>query len=310
MNLPVRRVLVLALLALLSAFPLVLAQEKVEGGVAVAESAGSDQGLLWKISSSTGTVHLFGSIHLASEEMYPLPEKVEAAFKGAEQLVVEVNVGPEQQAELGQIMKAKGIYPAEESLTDHISDEIEEQLTSYLEGAGMPAATFNRFEPWLVALTISVLELQKLGLDPMLGIEQHFLAKAKGSKPIVELETAEDQLSLFDGLPAGLQQLMLKKTLLEIDRMAEEMEEMIDVWSRGDTAAMEVLIYESLEEAPELAPVFEKLFTERNLTMADKIAGLLGTDSSYFVLVGAGHLVGDDGIVALLKEKEFSVERQ
>jgi len=310
MNLPVRKVLCLALLALLWAFPPVLAQEKSEGGVAVADSVGSDQGLLWKISSSTGTVYLFGSIHLATAEMYPLPEKVEAAFAGAEQLVVEVNAGPEKQAELGQMMMAKGSYPPEESLTDHISDEIQGQLTRYLEGAGMPAAAFNRFEPWLVALTVSVLELQKLGLDPTLGIEQHFLAKAKDSKPVLELETAEDQVSLFDDLAVELQQLMLKKTLLEIDRIAEEMDEMIDAWSRGDTTAMEALMYKSLGEAPELAPLFKKLFTDRNLTMADKIAGFLGTDSSYFVLVGAGHLVGDDGIVELLKAREFSVERQ
>ncbi len=309
MNLPIRKILGLALLALLYAFCPILAQEKSEGGVAVAEPAASDQGLLWTISSSTGTVYLFGSIHLATEEMYPLPEKAEAAFDGAEQLVVELNTGPDRQAELGQMMMAKGMYPPEESLTDHISDEIQGELTRYLEGAGMQAAAFNQFEPWLVALTISVMELQKLGLDPALGIEQHFLAKAK-DKPIVELETAEDQLSLFDDLAEDLQQLMLQKTLLEIDRIAEEMDEMIDVWSRGDTAAMEALMYKSLEEAPELAPLFKKLFHDRNLTMADKIAGFLETDSSYFVLVGAGHLVGDDGIVALLKAKEFSVERQ
>ena len=161
-----------------------------------------------------------------------------------------------------------------------------------------------------MALTIVVLELQKLGLDPTLGIEQHFLAKAKDSKPVLELETAEDQLSLFDSLSAELQQLLLKKTLLDLDRIAEDMDGMIDAWSRGDTAAMEALMFKSLQEVPELAPVFKKLFTDRNLTMADKIAGFLATDSTYFVLVGAGHLVGDDGIVALLKAKEFSVERQ
>jgi len=301
MNLPVRKVLCLALFVVLCVFSVVLAQDQAAAG---------DQGLFWKVSSPTGTVYLFGSIHLATEEMYPLPEKVETAFDGAGQLVVEVNAGPEQQAELGQIMMTKGSYPPEESLTDHISDETHAQLTRYLEGAGLPAARFDRFEPWLIALTVSVLELQKMGLDPTLGIDQHFLAKAKDSKPILELETAEEQLSLFDDLSVELQQLMLKKTLLEIDRMAEDMEELIGAWTRGDTAAMEALMYKSLEEAPELAPFFKKLFTDRNLTMADKIAGFLDTDSTYFVLVGAGHLVGDDGIVALLKAKEFSVERQ
>lgn len=303
MNCPVRKVLCLALFVVLCAFSFVLAQDQPA-------AAASDQGLLWKVSSPTGTVYLFGSIHLATEEMYPLPEKVETAFDGAAHLVVEVNAGPEQQAELGQMMMTKGSYPPEESLTDHISDETHAQLTRYLDGAGLPAAPFNRFEPWLISLTVSVLELQKLGLDPTLGIDQHFLVKAKDSKPILALETAEEQLSLFDDMSVELQQLMLKKTLLDIERMAEEMDEMIDAWTRGDTAAMEALMYRSMEEAPELVPFFKKLFTDRNLAMADKIAGFLGTDSTYFVLVGAGHLVGDEGIVALLTAKEFSVERQ
>lgn len=300
----VRRVLGLVLVAVLCAFSPVLAHEKTDGGVILAKSAGDKRGLLWKVKSSTGTVWLFGSIHLASEEMYPLPEKAEAAFAGADNLVVEVNAGPG----LAHMMMSKGSYPAHESLTDHISDEIHGQLARYLEAEGMPAAAFDRFEPWLVALRISVMELQKLGLDPQLGVEQHFIAKADG-KPILELETAEDQLSLFDDLADELQEQMLKKTLLEIDRIADEVDAMIDAWSSGDTAAMETLMYKSLEEAPELAPLFKKLFTDRNLTMTEKIAGFLETDSSYFVLVGAGHLVGDDGIVALLKKRKFSVKR-
>ena len=315
MKIPVRIIVCGILLTWLCASAGSFAQEKSERPKksetidAAAEPAAAGP-LLWKVTSPTSTTFLFGSIHFATEEIYPLPDKIEAAFDAAEHLVVELNVGPEKQAELAQMMMASGSYVTEESLTDHVSDEIEGQLNRYLTAIGVPAEAFNKFKPWLVALTISVMELQKLGLDPSLGIDQHFLGKARGSKPILELETAEEQLAVFDSLSETMQQLMLKKTLLEIDRIGVEMRQMVDAWSRGDAAAMQELMFRSLKEAPELKPFFDKMFTERNIKMTDKITGFLGSDSTYFVVVGAGHLVGDDGIVALLKGKEYSVERQ
>ena len=309
MRIPVATIVCASLLIFLCASSGVLAQEKHEANVAVAESAVGGP-LLWKVSSPTSTIYLFGSIHFATEEIYPLPEKIEAAFDAAEHLVVELNVGPEQQGELAQKMMARGSYATEESLTDHVSEEIEGELNRYLTATGIPAEAFNKFKPWLVALTISVMEMQKLGLDPALGIDQHFLGKARGSKPILELETAEEQLAVFDSLSEQMQHLMLRKTLLEIDRIGVEMNQMLAAWTRGDAAAMQELMVRSLNEAPELKPFFDKMFTERNIKMTDRITGFLGTDSTYFVVVGAGHLVGDDGIVALLKGKGFPVERQ
>lgn len=306
MKSPVRKTLCLALLILFVTLPGPFAKEQ-PGSDAAAESAGS---MLWKISSSTGTTYVFGSIHFATPEMYPLPNKVEEAFAGSEKLVVEVDVGPGQQEKLSQLMMVKGTYPADDSLANHISPELSGHLTEYLMEAGIPGETFDQFRPWFVALTISVIELQKIGLDPSLGIDQHFLNRARGSKPILELESAEEQLAIFESLSPRLQQLMLKKTLLEIDGMEEEMGGMIDAWTRGDIDAMLRLKDKPLREAPELEPFFDKMYTERNHKMADKIAGYLRAGSTHFVTVGAGHLVGEDGVVALLERKKFTVERQ
>ncbi len=309
MKIPVTKFVCAMLLTLLCASSGSLAQEKPEGNDAAAASAAGGP-LLWKVTSATSTIFLFGSIHFATEEIYPLPQHIEAAFDAADHLVVELNVGPEQQGTLAQMMMARGSYATDESLADHLSEKVEGDLTRYLAATGVPAEAFDKFKPWLVALTISVMEMQKLGLDPALGVDQHFLGRARGSKPILELETTEEQLAVFDSLSEQMQQLMLKKTLLEIDKIGVEMHQMLDAWTRGDAAAMQELMFKSLNEAPELKPFFDKMFTERNLKMADRITGFLGTDSTYFVVVGAGHLVGDDGIVALLKGKEFPVERQ
>ena len=300
----------MGLAALLCALPLAYARGQPEGAVAPEKSAESKRGFLWEVASPTGKVHLFGSIHLATEDCYPLPATVESAFDDSEQLVVEVDVGEERQAEIAMMMMARGTLPAEESLADHIPVALAEQLADYLEGAGIPAATFDRFKPWLVALTVAVVEAQKLGLDPALGIERYFLDKAKGTKRVLELESIEEQLDLFDQLPAELQQQFLRKTLLEIGELRETMVGAIAAWKSGDSDALQELLFQSLGDAPELKPIYDKLFAERNVKMAETIAGYLGTDSRYFVLVGAGHLVGDDGIVALLEARGFRVKRR
>ena len=253
---------------------------------------------------------MFGSIHFAKPELYPLPDAVEAAFDSAANLVVEVNISPELEAKLGAMTIEMASYADGQTLSANLSDPVAELLGSYLSGNGMLVAAFDRFEPWFVGLAISVIEVQKLGLDPDLGIDRHFLDKAKDTKPILELETAEQQLGLFDGLSPELQLQMLEKTLREAPEIEENMERMIQAWKAGDASEIEEMVFESLGESPHLKPVFDKIFTERNHTMTQKIAGYLEGGSSYFVVVGAGHLVGKEGIVSLLKKRGFEVERR
>jgi uncharacterized protein YbaP (TraB family) len=274
------------------------------------DAAAGPRALLWKVGSDSGTVYLFGSIHFGDQAMYPLPQKVDAAFDASRTLVVEVNAGPDQQPKLMEQMMLKGLYPPGETMDRHVPAELLGQVRAFLTDAGMPPLAFDRFKPWLAALTVAVIEIQKLGLDPELGIDHHFLDRAaRASKPILELETFEEQMDLFDSWPDDMQRLMLEKTMIEVPKMQEQMKGLVEAWKQGDTARLESLIFESLLDTPELKPVFDKLFTERNTTMARKIEAYLAANASHFVVVGAGHLIGDTGIVEQLKRKGFAVQR-
>jgi len=150
-------------------------------------------------------------------------------------------------------------------------------------------------------------ELQKLGIDPQNGLDLHFLSEAKG-KPIVELESAEAQIDLLDGFTDKQQEEFLKYTLKDMDGLAKNVNEIIDAWSAGDAKKIENYLLDPSKDSPEMQTLLVKLFDERNAKMAVKIEELLKTDKTYFIVVGAGHLVGKKGLLQLLG-KDHRVEQ-
>ena len=140
----------------------------------------------------------------------------------------------------------------------------------------------------------------KLGYSPEYGIDLYFLHKAQDKKEIIELESMESQLALFLDAPDGA--LLLKQTILELSEMEKEMGDIVSSWNKGQAAKLNALLFtKTLREHPEVLPIFERVFFNRNIKMAQRINSFLHTDKTYFVVVGAGHLIGEKGIVALLE---------
>jgi hypothetical protein len=166
------------------------------------------------------------------------------------------------------------------------------------------------YKPWFLAINLVMLELVKLGFDPNYGVDKHFIDKAKGVKEILELESVEFQIDLFDGFNDRQQELFLMSALLDLDLIREEMDNMISIWERGDAKGMEEMLRKGLREHPEILPIYNKIFYERNKKMALKIEGFLDDGAeNYFVIVGSGHLVGKEGIIQLLKDKGYFLEQ-
>ena len=188
--------------------------------------------------------------------------------------------------------------------------DVSEKMTAWLAKSGVPGAMFDKMKPWMVSMTVVMMEAQKTGMDPALGIDMHFLKAAKkDAKPVLELESVDGQLGLMASLSAELQMTMLKTTLDDAGETAVKLKQMTDAWRAGDVAGIEKIIKEPYTKYPEARPLMDKLFDERNVTMAAKIQTLLPEKKKIFVVVGAGHLVGEKGIPALLKAKGFTVEQ-
>lgn len=243
------------------------------------------------------------------KEMYPLPGKMEDAFSKSDVLVVEANIN-EIPLEGIMGMLEKAMYPGNEGLEDHLTKETYELAKARLNMFGMPIELFQKSKPWFLALMITALEMQRLGFDPEYGIDNYFLKKAAGVKRIMELESVTYQMNLLSALSEGHQELFFLSTLRDLDILAGEMDMLTKAWSTGDTEALESIVSKGTRDDPRMTPIYEKLFYERNSTMVSRIEGYLKTGGRYFVVVGAGHLVGKKGIIELLKNRGYSVEQR
>jgi uncharacterized protein YbaP (TraB family) len=261
--------------------------------------------LLWKATSPTATVYLLGSIHVGDASMYPLPAAAESAFDSSKVLVVEVNLKNIDQAKGIKLVQDYGLYTGEDGLSKHVSKEIIASLNEFCDKAGLPKASFERLKPWVVAVTVVAISMKQAGEDPALGIDQHFLDETKAQR-IDEMEPAEFQLSLLSGASDQEQQELLASSLSQAGKAKDFMKKMQDAYLSGDADRLQALVHEQ-ESLPKA--LSKKLVDERNTSMAEKIDGYLKGKEQVFVVVGAAHLLGDVGIVKLLKNKGYKVEQ-
>jgi uncharacterized protein YbaP (TraB family) len=259
----------------------------------------------WKIQSATTTVYLLGSIHFAKPDIYPLDQKVESAFNKASFLVVELDQKQLDQDSMRRHILKHGMYEKPDSVESHISESTLKLLKDYLNRYDMPLEGYNRMKPGFLAMTLSIAHVIRLGYLPDYGIDMYFLNKAQ-DKTVLQLETYADQLDLFFDMPD--EELFLKHTLSQLEDIEQQIDETVTAWKNGDTQQMvENVLIEPQQEYPELRDVYTKIYTDRNIKMTNKIIQYLKQDSIYFVVVGAGHLIGDQGIVNLLQERGYKV---
>jgi uncharacterized protein len=282
---------------------------RLAGGQEVAKK-GPERCFLWKVTSKTTTVYLLGSMHVAKADLFPLPKEIEDGFAKSAKLVVEVDTEAADQVKLQQLVLQKAKYPDGESLSKGLSKKTMESLEKYCAKTGIPVANLEPFRPWFVSVLVSVQEITALGFGDK-GIDKHFLKQAKAEKkPIVDLETIDAQMNLFTDLTPDFQDKLLAKTLSEAGEIKKQMEKMTAAWKAGDAKAMnDLMVGDTLKQHPEMKGLMAKIFDERNVKMVEKIDVMLKGTDSCFVVVGAGHLVGDKGIVKLLEEKNYRVEQ-
>jgi uncharacterized protein YbaP (TraB family) len=261
----------------------------------------------WRVEGPAGTAYLLGSLHYGTEELYPLPSAVEDAFRNSDALVVEVNILDLDPVRAARTMAQHGFYQDGSTVEQNISPSTWREVRQLIRDYGLPLEIYQIQKPWLLAVGLSTLELGKLGYREDLGIDQHFLRRAQGAKPIVELETLDSQIGIFDQLSAGEQEQLLVQTLDELGDSGEYFGGLFDAWKRGDADAIEEIISATQGQTAAGDRLYYRLFTKRNKEMASKIGGMLDDNKTYFVVLGAGHLVGDGGIVELLRGKGFEL---
>lgn len=277
--------------------------------VAFNVQAANDRGLVWKLTSDTATVYLLGSIHYADESFYPLRKEIEEAFDRSDALVVEVNMDEAAGYELRKRTHRDGMYRGMETIRDHISNDTYTKLIAQLQQLDIPYPMVERQKPGVLMITLTTVQLMKQGFLPDRGIDAYFMRRANSQqKRILELETIEQQFDLMLNITDG--DLLLQETLTGFDEIDATMDAMVDSWKQGDEKKLNTLLFEEvLAQYPSYAKIYDELFYKRNVNMADKIAQYLASDAKYFVVVGAGHLVGDKSVISYLAGKGFAAVR-
>ena len=271
-----------------------------------AQKTSKSPSLMWKATNGKNTAYLLGSVHLGIKAFYPLPKEIEDAFEQSSVLQVEFDLNKVDAAASQALILKNGVYAGEDNLWNHLSAATAEQVKKACANYNLPVQGLAKLKPWLVALTIGVMELQKQGMDAALGIDKYFLDKAKDKKKIQSIESAEWQMELFASLPANQQEEYLKSTLDELGNSKTLANALQTAWLKGDSAQLETLFTETSIKPAELQ---KKLLDDRNPKMADAAEQCLKSAEKCFLVVGAAHLIGNKGVVQLLKNRGYKIEQ-
>jgi uncharacterized protein len=291
-----RRSFVAALLAAMLSSGLVAAQ-------------GARKNFLWRVEGPGGSIaYLLGSLHVLTPEFYPLSAEINAAFTGSKTLVEEVDfdamTDPAQMTSvLGKAMLTDG-----RTLEQIVAPATFAEVTARAEKAGLPMIAIQRMKPWLVAIMLMEPTLQAAGFKAELGVDKHFFDRAKAAGLKRQwLETLAYQIDRFDQLSPKLQEEMLVSGMKELDTQVGNVKEMARQWAAGDVKALEQSLLESFDESPEL---YDRLLVERNRNWVSHVDTCLQQNAGCFIVVGAAHLVGPDGLPTLLAKKGYKVTQQ
>jgi uncharacterized protein YbaP (TraB family) len=256
-----------------------------------------------------GAYYLLGSVHIGAAGAPTLGAAIDLAFAQSQELVVEVDVSRLTQADVELQTGRYASLPSHLTLDALLTPETRKLLADYVESRHLPNARIQTFKPWFVSQLVLMTELQAEGYDVSLGIDRLFIDQANGEKPIVGLETVASQFALLDGEPLEMQELMLKDVLLRVDDLEDHTRTLVEAWARGDERALEHEIFQPLEALPQLQGFYDGFFWQRNAAMAARLVELAGDGRTRFVVLGAGHMIGEKGIPALLAAQGFAVER-
>ncbi|WP_372627139.1 TraB/GumN family protein [Arsukibacterium sp.] len=285
---------------------------RVSFGAALLATAFSSASVLaqtsmWKVSKGNDYLYIGGTVHLLPESAFPLPAEFGVAYQATDTLVLEVKMpDPADVAAQTALLQAMA-YSDGRSLAKVLSPEVYQQVSNYFAPYGVQLQQLDGYKPGFVALQMLALEMMKAQMAGE-GVDSYFDKKAQADgKTLAYLETVESQLNLLAKMGEGYEDAFMKMNLEQVSDFKSYFAAMIAAWRAGDMDALDKL---AVEPARELDPVlYQALFVQRNNAWLPQIEKMFGNDSKELVLVGGGHLAGDDSVLALLQQAGYQVQQ-
>jgi uncharacterized protein len=255
---------------------------------------------LWELHGKHNTVYLLGSIHVLRSSDYPLAPVVLEAYAHAGSVLMEIDLDEINSQAVQSEMLESATLPGGKTLPDVLGKQRYERAAALAHEIGVDLSLFDQYAPWFAAEAISELQLTQLGFQPETGVEMYFMDRARSDgKSVAGLETAHDQISVFQNMPMDTQAEYLMTSLEQAHDLPKQVDSMVRAWQRGDTQWFETELKSDLGRDSNL---YQSVLGSRNRKWVPKIEALLNDDKNYLVIVGTGHLAGQGSVIELLKK--------
>ncbi len=263
---------------------------------------------VWKVSRGDRHFYLGGTIHILGEADYPLPRAFDVAYGKSDTLVFETDIKKSRNPKFTEAFMEKMVYSDNRTLKKLLTPDTFRALTIFAADRDVPVDALNHFKPGLVLVSLTLLEVERLGVAGI-GVDEFFFSKAvKDGKIIHHLESLEEQISFFENMGQGNEDELIAYIIKDLETLPGQLPVIKSAWKTGDIPGLDRAILAPLKkDFPEL---YQSLFINRNQKWMPKIQKMAATPEVEFILVGAAHLAGEQGLLRLLKTRGFTITNQ
>ena len=260
---------------------------------------------VWKVEKDGATIYLGGTIHMLRKSDFPLPKEFSQAYDASDSLVFETDILSLNSSAFVKDMILELSYKGDKTIASVLPPETYQRLESYAAQYGISLDFYRKAKPGLLMSTLTIFELQKLGVTEH-GVDMHFAERAAtDNKPSIFLETVPQQIQFLAELGVGNEEVFYQNLLREMDAVDEVFIKMIAAWQSGNSKALEDLAVAPMKTS--FPSMHQSLLVDRNNNWLPAIESFFENEPVEFVLVGAAHLLGVEGVIEQLKKRGYQI---
>jgi uncharacterized protein YbaP (TraB family) len=260
---------------------------------------------VWVVNSPKSIVYLAGSCHVLRASDHPLPAEFFSAYQDSRKIIFEAPLGNMEKPEYLEKLMRAATYSDGATLKQHLSSQAYSKAEAFCRERNYPIEQYQSFRPWMLAMTLTMSEMARIGAEPNNGVDYFFNEKAQADgKMVGSLETVDQQIGFLTMMDAYMSNEQITETIDELRQIKTKGPEILNAWKNGDEAKIDALNLKELKNYPKL---YRALIVDRNKKWISDIEGYLNSSVNTMVIVGVAHLVGDDSVVDLLRKRGYKV---
>lgn len=265
---------------------------------------------VYKISKGDEHLYIGGTIHLLAEHDYPLPAAFDIAFNDSDDIFFEIDMQQMQNLSVQKKLAPLMLLPEGKTLKTELAPATYQRLARFLQERNTPIILMERITPVGLSITLVVIELQRLGLgNPNAGVDVHYTQRTiKANKERDFLETIDEQIGFLEEFKKVDPNELLESSMNDLMDFSEKWKSAIQAWRQGELDVMSESLNAHKMQS-DYPAIYKLLLHDRNQRWLTKIKPMLESKDVEFILVGALHLQGKDGLIQRLANDGYRVEQ-